>query len=225
MHEEKVTGTFEIHVFVAPLDPPEEIVERFSAACRAAPSPMKALLLRLDYVDRGFVGVLQSSRYVTGDVASARAAAHADAEALRAAGLEVVREKVEAVSVNAGVPQTDDEGARSPDERYFEFHLLIDGRGGPLSEDDMRALGRLSAEFSRRLGTPVPLSYNALKPAQRFLNVRSRGVGLERASESVRALRAAVEEGAELDVKKVIAEYICFDSNRAVDNGWLEPLP
>ncbi|HEU4406075.1 MAG TPA: hypothetical protein VFS43_12475 [Polyangiaceae bacterium] len=223
--EETVTGTFELHVFVAPLDPPDGAVERFGAACRSAPAPMKALLLRLDYVDRGFVGVLQSSRYVTGDVASARAAARADAEALRAAGLEVVREKVEAVAQNPGVPQTGAEGRRSPADRYFEFHLLIDGRRGPLSEGDMRELGRLSAEFSRRLGTPVPLSYNALKPAQRFLNLRARGVGLDEAQRAVAELRAAVEAGAELDVKKVIAEYICFDSNRAVDDGWLEPLP
>lgn len=222
---EVVTGTFELHVFVAPLDPPPEVIERFGAACRAASPPMKALLLRLDYVGRGFVGVLQSSRYIVGDVASARAAAHADAEVLRAAGLEVIREKVEAVSTNDGVPLTLDDARLSPADRYFEFHLLIDGRGGPLSEADMRALGQLSADFSRRLGTPVPLSYNALKPAQRFLNLRSRGVGLERAAASVQALRAAIESGAELDVKKVIAEYICFDSNRAVDNGWLEPLP
>ncbi len=225
MPEEAVTGTFEIHVFVAPLDPPPEAVERFAAACRHAPAPTKALLLRLDYVGRGFVGVLQSSRYVVGDVAHARAAARADADALRAAGLDVIREKVEAVSTNPGVPRTADEGRRSPADRYFEFHLLVDGRRGPLSEADMRALGRLSAEFSARLGTPVPLSYNALKPAQRFLNLRARGVGLERANETVNELRAAIEAGDELDVKKVIAEYICFDSNRAVDDGWLEPLP
>jgi hypothetical protein len=225
MPEERVTGTFEIHIFVAPLDPPPDIVDRFGAACRAAVPPMKALLLRLDYVGRGFVGVLQSSRYVVGDVASAREAARADAAALRAAGLEVIREKVEAVAVNDGVPKTDDEGRRSPADRYFEFHLLIDGRRGPLSEDDMRALGRVSAEFSASLGTPVPLSYNALKPSQRFLNLRARGVGLERAAGRVRELEHAIEAGCELDVKKVISEYICFDSNRAVDNGWLEPLP
>ena len=39
----------------------------------------------------------------------------------------------------------------------------------------------------------------------------------------VRALEAAIAGMDGLVVKKVIAEYICFDSNRAVDNGWLEP--
>jgi hypothetical protein len=70
----------------------------------------------------------------------------------------------------------------------------------------------------------VPLSYNALKPAQRFLNVRARGVGLAEAMAPVDALAAAIAGVEGLVVKKTIAEYICFDSNRAVDNGWLEPV-
>jgi hypothetical protein len=223
MSDEAVTGTFEIHVFVEPLDPPEEAVERFRAACAGAPTPMKALLLNLDYVGRGFVGVLQTSRYVEGDVALARRAASEDAEVMRRAGLPVIREKVEALASDAGVPRTPEEGSRSPADRYFEFHLLIDGRTRRLSEEDMRSLRAISQDFTRRLGTPVPLSYNALKPSQRFLNLRARGVGLPQALEPVRALERAVETSGELEVRKVIAEYICFDSNRSVDDGWLEP--
>jgi hypothetical protein len=70
----------------------------------------------------------------------------------------------------------------------------------------------------------VPLSYNALKPAQRFLNLRAHGVGLTQAMQPVRALEGEVLALGELQVRKIIAEYICFDTNRAVDNGWLEPL-
>ena len=88
-----------------------------------------------------------------------------------------------------------------------------------------RTLRGLSIEYAARLGTPVPLSYNALKPSQRFLNLRARGVGLAQAMQPVHALEAQLALGGELCVKKIIAEYICFDSNRAVDNGWLEPLP
>ena len=225
--EERVTGSFEIHVFVEPLDPPERDVERFRAACAGAATPMKALLLKLDYVGKGFVGVLQSSRYVQGDPASAREAAAADAAVLRAAGFTVIREKVEAIATNDGVPRTAEDGRRSPADRYFEFHVLIDGRDHALTEDDVRALRELSHDFSAKLSTPVPLSYNALKPAQRFLNLRARGVGLAQAMAPVDELSRALalaQKGA-LEVKKVIAEYICFDSNRAVDDGWLEPLP
>jgi hypothetical protein len=224
MPEEVVTGSFEIHIFVEPLDPPPGAVEAFRQACQGAPEPMKALLLQLDYVGRGFVGVLQSSRYVRGDVALAREAAGRDAAALRAAGFTVIREKVEAVATNEGVPQGPDDAARSPADRYFEFHVLIDGQDGPLSPADMVALRSLAEAFSARLASPVPLSYNALKPSQRFLNLRARGVGLPQAMATVRELEAAALGVGKVAVKKVIAEYICFDSNRAVDNGWLEPL-
>ncbi|MBA2541680.1 MAG: hypothetical protein H0V17_18705 [Deltaproteobacteria bacterium] len=219
---EHVTGVFEIHVFVEPLDPPDDRVAAFRAACAAAPAPMKALLLELDYVGKGFVGVLQSSRYIEGDTAAAREAARVDAEVLRAAGFTVIREKVEALASDPGVPRDAAEATRSPADRYFEFHLLIDGKRGPLSEDDMRGLRALSTEFSDRFARPVPLSYNALKPAQRFLNLRARACGLTEAMQPVAELAAAIASR-ELVVKKTIAEYICFDSNRAVDNGWLEP--
>lgn len=223
MAEEHVTGKFELHVFVEPLDPPPEVVAKFNAACASAPDPMKALLLNLDYAGKGFVGVLQSSRYVNGDVAAARAAVAVDADRLRAAGLTVIREKVEAVALNAGVPKNAADAARSPEDRYFEFHVLIDRKDAPLSEADMTALRGLSLAFSTTLRSPVPLSYNAMKPSQRFLNLRARGCGLDAAMEPVDALKRTIEKTGELEVRKVIAEYICFDSNRAVDNGWLEP--
>ena len=102
--------------------------------------------------------------------------------------------------------------------------MLID-RSGPdgLTDADMLSLRALATRFAGELRTPVPLSYNALKPGQRFLNLRARGCGLDRAQQPVDALRAAIGELGALEVKKVIAEYICFDTNRAVDNGWLEP--
>jgi hypothetical protein len=219
----ELSGTFELHIFVEPLDPDAAQAERFTQACRAAPTPMKGLLLRLDYVGRGFVGVLQSSRYVNGTLDDARRGAAADAAVLRAAGFSVIREKIEALVENAGVPRNaHDDGAADPD-RYFEFHLLVDRDQAPLSEDDMVALRGLSREYTARLQSPVPLSYNALKPGQRFLNLRARGVGIEEALRPVRELSARIEAQGLLHVRKVISEYVCFDTNRAVDNGWLEP--
>lgn len=69
----------------------------------------------------------------------------------------------------------------------------------------MRALRELSARHAAQLETPVPLSDNALEPVQ--------------------ALVRELQVSGELTVKKVIAESICFDTNRVVDKGWLEPLP
>ncbi len=219
---EDVTGVFELHVFVAPLDPSTEQVEAFRVACTGAAPAMKALLLELDYVGKGFVGVLQSSRYIEGDAAVARGAVEADAAVLRRAGFEVIREKVEALASDPGVPRNAADAIHSPVDRYFEFHLLIENKQGLLSEADMEALRGLSTDFAKRFARPVPLSYNALNPAQRFLNLRARGVGLAEALQPVAELTAAIGRH-DLTVKKTIAEYICFDSNRAVDNGWLEP--
>lgn len=223
-----VTGRFELHIFVGPLAPDEETIARFRAACAAADPPMKPLLLALDYVGRGFVPVLQSSRYVEGDEATARAAAERDAAILRDAGLAVLREKVEAMADAQGVPNdAADVAAQTEEERaahYFEFHLLVDKvDGSGLSESDMLGLREVAERYSLALHTPVPLSYNVLKPGQRFLNLRARRIGLSDAEHTVAALERAITVDGTLAIKKRIAEYICFDSNRALDNGWLEP--
>lgn len=223
-----VTGSFELHIFVAPLAPDEATAARFDAVCRQAGtpgSPMKGLLLQLDFVQRGFVGVLQSSRYCQGTVADARREAAADAAMLRAAGFTVLREKVEAVASNDGVPLDASDESRMPPGRYFEFHLLIrrgDG-DGTLSASDMGALRGLASDLSSRFGTPVPLSYNQFKPGQRFLNLRTYGLGRREADERVAQIERAVGELG-LAVTKVIREYICADTNKALDQGWLEPL-
>ena len=185
---------------------------------------MKGLLLNLDYEGRGFVGVLQSSRYVRGTLEEARIGADEDAKILTEDGFEVVRKKIEAVATSAGVPLTADDAKRSPPYRYFEFHLLIDGKNGPISNANVASLRTIARDMSARLRQPVPLSYNALKPSQRFLNLRARGCGLDDAMVHVRSLEEQVAQTGVLGVVKVISEYICFDDNRALDNGWLEPL-
>lgn len=219
-------GTFELHVFVEPFDPPPALAEQFSAACQRAPTPMKGLLLKLDYVHRGFLGVLQSSRYVTCTLEEAKRQAHGDAEHLAREGFTVIREKIEAVAEKHPlVPRAPADVTASPGDRYFEFHVLIDGKDHALSEEDMVSLRGLSREFGARLHAPVPLSYNVLKPSQRFLNLRARGVTFDEALAPVESLKARIAESGRLEVKKLICEYICFDTNRAVDNGWTEPLP
>ena len=211
---------------MSPFDPSEDEARAFALACRGdetSPRAMKGLLLRLDYEGRGFVGVLQSSRYVKGTLADARRGAEEDARLLSDAGFSVIRTKIEAVASNDGVPRTAMEAERSPEDRYFEFHLLVDGVNGPISEGDVASLRAIARDMSARLDRPVPLSYNALKPAQRFLNLRARGCGLDDAMTVVNDLSERIEATDVLRVVKVIGEYICHDDNRAVDAGWLEP--
>lgn len=223
LEPQAVTGTFEIHVFVLPLDPPEDVAARFSSVCRGSGETprMKGLLLQLDYVGKGFVGVLQTSRYVRGTIEDAQRGADEDAALLRDAGFEVVRRKVEAVATNDGVPRTEDDAKRAPG-RYFEFHMLIDSPSGPISNEQVASLRTIAGAMQEQLGRPVPLSYNALKPGQRFLNLRWAG-GLDGAMKFVDELHEAVTATGVLRPTKVISEYICFDDNRAIDSGWLDP--
>lgn len=218
------TDTFELHVFVGPVEPDEATVARFREACTSADEPMKALLLRLDFAGRGFLGVLQSSRYVRGPLEDAVRAAGRDAAALRAAGLAVVREKIEAVATSPCVPQSaEDPRAREP-ARYFEVHLLFAPVGEVLTEAHERALEEVSRACALALGRPVPRSYNAFKPSLRFLNLRAYGVGLDGARTDVEYVAARVERTGLWARVKVLEEYVSYDTNRALDQGWLEPL-
>lgn len=218
-----VRGSFELHVFVAPLDPAPEHCERFAAACAAF--EMKGLHLFLVY-DQGPVGVLQSSAYVDGGLDDAVARCHAQAQHLRDLGFNVIREKIEALADNIGVPKTRVEAHRAPDDLYFEFHISV---GGPedraLDDGDRAFLEDLSRELSQRFATRVPLSWNAFKAAQRFLNVRTYQLGYEASMEIVEAIvQRSSARG--LVVKKTIREFIVYDTNKDVDRGWVEdPLP
>jgi hypothetical protein len=224
---EPVTGTFEIHIFVNPLNPDAATAERFQKACAEASTPgkrVKGLLLYLDFEGQGFVGVLQTSRYVQGTLDDAQTVASEDAAMMRAAGFEVIREKIEAMSICDGVPRTNDEASRAERDRYFEFHILIEPRNWALADEDVARLRWISSELSKRWKRPVPLSYNAFKPGQRFLNARVQGEGLDTAMQTVEAIEWAIRETGTLHVVKVISEYICSDTNRGLDSGWLDPL-
>jgi hypothetical protein len=60
-----------------------------------------------------------------GTLAELRAAAAGWADRLRAAGFPVTRIKVEAAPWNTGVPQTPEDAATEPPDRYFEHHVKV----------------------------------------------------------------------------------------------------
>lgn len=217
------TNTFELHVFSA-LQPDEGTVELFKKTCAGAPSPMKSLLLDLDFVGQGFVGVLQSSRYVQGELAGAIEAIHADAAAIAGAGLSVLREKIEAVATSPCVPPLASDPRAADPGRYFEIHMLFAPHGGEVTPGHEQALLEVSRRMTAQLGRPVPRSYNVFKPQLRFLNLRSYLVGLAEARADVERVCAEVEATGLWGRSKVIEEYVCFDTNRGLDRGWLEPL-
>jgi len=68
----------------------------------------------------------------------------------------------------------------------------------------------------------VPFSCNNMREKnQRFLNVRTYRLGYEDSAAVVqRVVDAALRQG--FTVSKVIREFIVFDTNKGLDQGWLE---
>jgi hypothetical protein len=212
-----VSGLFEGHVFCTPLDPSHEEKERFVAVCEQI--GIKPLCLGLDYVGKGVVSVLQTTRYhETADVpASVEFMLH-EAEALQE-HFEVVRLKLEAMAENRGVPQTDREAEQVPGDTYFEYHIKVDGPVSPENDERLKVLAR---DLTDELGVKVPFSCNNMRDkTQRYLNLRTYRIGYASSAAVVqRAVEAIARHG--FTPAKVIREFIVYDTNKDLDRGWLE---
>lgn len=151
----------------------------------------------------------------TGGLSARLTEAEAFVERLRAAGFPVVRVKIEAAPWNADVPQSDAEAARQPAERHFEQHLKLHLKSPAELATAVAVAERFGGHVSR----------NALRPTgqgseERFVTRRFHGVGRPVAQAGLRALTAALRE-AGLVVADSEEEYVVYDSNAAVDRGWL----
>jgi hypothetical protein len=207
------SGTFEAHVTVQADDLPAR--ERFRALCDQI--GVKCVLIELP------AGVTKSqpmtSTYHRGTLGDVAAEVAALARALRQGGFEVVRLKLEAVITNEGIPQDDEQARAFPPGNYFEFHvkaLLPPGA-------DLDALRQLC----RRHG--AHLSSNALKleadgRAERFVTLRVYGVGRQRAEAVFERLMEDLQS-AGYALSNRLREYTVYDSNIAVDAGWIDAPP
>jgi len=139
------------------------------------------------------------------------------ADAMRAAGYDVTRIKVEAETDNRDVPQTDSHAAKREPQQYFEHHvkLLLPG----------------AADMGPIIATVKPhdahVSRNALRARddgrqERFVTQRCYCVGKATARGKLDALLAALHDQ-NLKIIDVEREYVVFDSNTALDAGWIEP--
>ena len=215
--EPAIAGSFECHIFCEPLNPDPETVTRFIETCETA--SVKALCLGLNFVDVGVVDVLQSSKYYHCDSASeALQCMLADARVL-ARVHPVIRLKLEAVALNPGVPQTPEAEQQVPGDCYFEYHIKI--AADPTPENDA-ILKALAGELTRSLGVAIPFSCNNTPTKhQRFLNARTYGMGAVASARVVDRICEAIRDRG-FETRKVIREFTVFDSNKALDAGWLE---
>lgn len=141
--------------------------------------------------------------------------AHARAAEARAAGWQVVRVKLETAPGNEDVPATDEEAQRRPEGHYFEHHVKLRRPVGAGREGLLALCQAHGAHLSR----------NALRLAsegheERFVTLRTCAVG--RASSLLR-LDALIEalDGAGEHIEERESEYCVYDTNLALDEGWL----
>ncbi|OHV33423.1 hypothetical protein BCD49_27195 [Pseudofrankia sp. EUN1h] len=134
---------------------------------------------------------------------------------LEAAGLRVLRLKIEAAPWNDGVPEFD---AQASADLYFEHHIKV-----RLPSGDQRVVGALASTVRGHGARP---SRNARRVVaqgceDRFVTQRCRGVGRRTAVGRLDALLAAVRDGG-FEVRDVCTEYVVFDDAAHLDAGWLE---
>ena len=131
------------------------------------------------------------------------------------AGFELTRVKIEAAPGNEDLPQTDQEASTEPDANYFEHHIKLDRP----REASVEKLTELCESHGAHL------SRNAFRQTagdreERFVTLRTYAVGDQTSQRQLAALLdclAAVEE----DVIETESEYCVYDSNIALDAGWL----
>jgi hypothetical protein len=147
-----------------------------------------------------------------GELASVWQLAQQRRSGLQQAGFRVTRCKIEAAPGNSGVAQRGDQLLAG---QYFECHLKI----ALLPGADVIAL----AELAQRHG--AHLSRNALRRAedgseQRFVTQRVAHAGLEQASEAMVRLADTLTAHGYAPQRREL-EFVVFDSNLALDDGWL----
>jgi hypothetical protein len=203
------SGDFETHITVVATDDGQIPALRKWAADHG----LKCLHIVLD---RGLTrSQPMLTRHGRGTLSEQRTAANNVYEALMAAGFSVSRIKVEAAPENEDVPQTNDTARNQSPGAYFEHHVKLLLRRGA----DLQSL----RSVAQRHGAHV--SRNALQQfvdgnEQRFVTQQCRSVGRHAARQELDRLLAALKELAHpiLDVEE---EFVVYDSNPAVDAGWL----
>jgi len=139
-----------------------------------------------------------------------------------------LEKKIECLASNQGVPRTKEENDLLKDH-YFEFHIKCIPKKTKTQGDsvddviDVPKLKELSESLGKKLGIRIPLSYNGLRPSQRFLNTRTYGIGRDASLQKIDEIKNTINQLENVKVEKVIREYIVDDDNTALDAGWLEP--
>ncbi|WP_426746523.1 non-canonical purine NTP pyrophosphatase [Myxococcus faecalis] len=203
-------GAYEAHLTVSARS--EEDLRRFRAFCDAA--SVKCIFIELGRGAEPFQPMTAS--YHHGTLRHALEEVRDMARALASDGFDVTRMKLEALGKNRDMPE-DDAAALAQPSNYFEFHVkvLLPAHGA-----DLEALQARCASHGAHL------SRNARKvredgASERFVTLRVHGLGKVKADARFDALLEDLA-GLGLPLTQRLREYTVYDSNHALDRGWLE---
>lgn len=210
--EERFAGDFETHVTVRCA---EEKVDRLARWAGSRGLKFTHIVLERGRVVSQPMLTLRGS----GGFTEVGRAAAETVTALRADRYDVTRLKIEAAPWCRGVPESDEAAAELGPGRYFEHHLKLALPPG----FDGAAPAALAA-----LVTPhaAHLSRNARRTRadgvrEWFVTQRCRLVGAETAERRLGSLTAALlAEG--YDIVDVEREFVVFDDDESLDEGWIE---
>ena len=209
LRELQMSGTFEAHVTV---ELQRRGQEEFRRQCEGW--GVKCVVIELPEGETKSQPMTAS--YHRGSLAEVVEQVAQLCEKMRQAGLVISRLKLEAVTNNAGVPDSNEQAAAFPDTNYFEFHVKL--RLPP--QTDLQAISQLCQQHDARL------SSNALKQeqygnTQRFVTMRRYGLGRAAAcADFDRLLDDLQQQG--YTATNQLREYTIFDSKVSLDAGWID---
>ena len=204
------SGTFEAHITILAAELTTR--EKFRDVCQGL--GVKCILIELPN------GITRSqpmtASYYHGTLEDVLAEVQSLAQAIADAGFEVTRIKVEAMIDNCDIPEDDEDVQALPASNYFEFHVKVtlpgDADVATLQVQCRQRGGHLSANTFK---------YQRDGQQQRFVTMRLYGVGRRSAEARFDELLQWLEgEGLKLSHK--LREYTVYDTNLALDAGWIE---
>jgi hypothetical protein len=205
-------GNFEVHLTVRAVG----TLDAFRAWCEAARCKcVRIVLARGMQVEQPMATWRRGSTILPDVLAEATERTRN----LERAGFAVVRVKIEADPSNQGVPATDAAALLQPAGNYFEHHVKLRREAAAGCDWLLRVCLDHAAHLSRNAWRELEEGFE-----ERFVTLRSYRMGRSASEQRLQRLVAALE-GAGEPIVEVESEYTVYDSNLALDAGWLPHDP
>ena len=201
-------GNFEVHLTVCAASR----LEAFRAWCEGARCKcVRIVLARGDHVEQPMATWRRGGTVLSEVLAEA----NQRAQELKRVGFEVVRLKIEADPANDDVPATDEAALLAPASLYFEHHVKLKREAAAGTEMLLPLCVEQGAHLSRNAWKTFAEGFE-----ERFVTLRSYRAGWSTSDQQLQRLIAALRAAGE-QIIDIESEYTVYDSNLALDAGWL----